>query len=211
MRGLIGCECSGAIRREFRKLGHKVYSCDLKPAEDGGEHIQDDLLRVIRSQCWDFLIAHPECRYLSSSGYHWCYRDPTRLAKVQEAVDFFLAVANCGIERVCIENPVGIMSTRYRKPDQIVQPYQFGDDASKATCLWLRGLPKLQIPSRDLWVQPRICAGKPRWANQTDSGQNRLGPSETRSEERARTYPGIARAMATTWGSTNSGPTPEGD
>ncbi|MGB3988170.1 MAG: hypothetical protein WBK67_00535 [Minisyncoccales bacterium] len=149
------------------------------------------------------MIAHPPCTHLSVSGARW-FKD-----KEDEQIDaiiFFLELVNADdIPRICIENPVGIMSTIYRKPDQYIQPYQFGHDASKKTGLWLKGLPELVIDPSE-YIPPRTINGKPRWANQTDSGQNKLGPSENRATIRAKTYDGIARAMARQWlpGKTNS-------
>lgn len=201
MRALIGCECSGSIRRAFRDRGHEAFSCDLTPAEDGSPfHLQADLLTVLREQ-WDLVIAHPPCKYLSVSGMHWTtrgFRDPQETVK---AIAFAQAIWNCGCLKVCIENPTSVLSTRSSlgKMTQRIQPYEFGHDASKGTCLWLRGLPKLKLDPAQ-FVPPRIVNGKRRWANQTDSGQNRLGPSPQRSADRARTYPGIARAMAEQWG-----------
>jgi hypothetical protein len=142
------------------------------------------------------MIAHPPCTYLSVSGQHWNKRRPERVQLTEDALDFVRLLLDAPIDRIALENPIGIISTRIRKPDQIVQPYQFGDDASKATCLWLKNLPLLQ-PTRH--VEPRICGGKRRWANQTDSGQNRLGPSPDRWKERSITYQGIANAMAAQW------------
>ena len=207
MRVLVACERSGIVREAFRRRGHNAWSCDLLPAEDGSPyHIQGDAviasldtdgLREPGDDWWDLMIAHPECRYLSVSGLHWNHRRPERAALTEQAAEFAVALWNAPIKRVALENPVGILSSRIRKPDQIIQPYQFGEDASKATCLWLRGLPPL-IPTKR--VPGRIVNGKERWANQTDSGQNRLGPSPTRSMDRARTYQGIADAMADQWG-----------
>jgi hypothetical protein len=196
MRVLIACERSGIVRDAFRARGHDAWSCDLEACEgDSTWHIQGDAL-VYAQDGWDLMIAHPECRYLSVSGLHWNKRRPERAALTEAAAEFALALWNAPIPRVALENPVGILSSRIRKPDQIIQPYQFGEDASKATCLWLRGLPPLKPTLR---VRGRIVNGKERWANQTDSGQNRLGPSPTRSMDRARTYRGIAEAMADQW------------
>jgi hypothetical protein len=208
VRALIGCECSGIIRQEFRRLGHEAWSCDLKPAEDGSpHHIQDDVLRVMRSTMggrgWDLFIVHPECTYVSGSGLHWYHRRAGRPELVEEAVAFALEVWSAPIPFVCMENPIGYLSRRIRKPDQIIQPYEFGDDASKATCLWLSGLPLLKLdPAQRVAGRLVSYRGKPveRWANQTDSGQNRLTPSPSRATDRARTYPGIARAKAEQWG-----------
>jgi hypothetical protein len=152
---------------------------------------------------WDLMIGHPSCTYLSVSGMHWTTRGLRDPKLTEDALDFVRLLMDAPIPRICIENPVSVISTRIRKPDQIVQPWQFGDDASKKTCLWLKGLPPLRhtkiIPGRVV-LMPN---GKQvqRWANQCDSGQNNLGPSQDRWKERSKTYPGIARAMAKTWGS----------
>lgn len=207
MNVLIACATSGVLRRAFRDLGHNAWECDLLPGEDGQRwHIQGDAIETIRSThgcLWDLVIAHPPCTYLSSSGLHWNGRVPGRTEKTDASVQFVKAIARTFhdgyTKALAIENPIGCLSTRFRKPDQIIQPHQFGDDASKATCLWLFGLPKLAIDPA-LQVPGRLVDGKRRWANQTDSGQNRLAPSATRWKERSRTYPGIAAAMAATWG-----------
>jgi len=149
---------------------------------------------------WDLIIAHPPCTYLSSSGLHWNKRIKDRQAKTDQAHDFFMEmVAHCEEvgAKYAIENPIGCMSRLWRKPDQIVQPWMFGHDASKATCLWIHGLPLLE-PTQ--YVEPRMVGGKKRWANQTDSGQNRLPPSKHRWKIRSKTYEGIAKAMAHQWG-----------
>lgn len=145
------------------------------------------------------MIAHPPCTYLSVSGLHWNKNNYERQQKTEAAIQFFRAMMNVPIDKIAIENPVGCISTRIRKPDQIIQPYEFGDDASKKTCLWLEGLPPLvKDPSKR--VQGRLVDGKERWANQTDSGQNKLGPSTDRWKLRSVTYQGIAEAMAEQWG-----------
>lgn len=149
--------------------------------------------RPMAAPHWDLMIAHPPCTYLAASGLHWNTRRPERAQQTEEAIAFVLTLANAPIPRIAIENPIGCLSTRWRKPDQIVQPWQFGDDASKATCLWLKGLPLL-MPSNEL------PGGKTaRRANQTASGQNKLGPSPDRWKLRSVTYPGIAAACATQW------------
>lgn len=197
---LVACECSGIVREAFREKGHSAYSCDLKPAEDFSSwHIQCDVREVYGH--FDLVIAHPDCTYLSSSGLHWNKRIPGRQDLTDRAIKFAMMFERMA-DKVCVENPIGCLSTKWRKPDQIIQPYQFGHDASKATCLWLKGLPKL-IPTS--YVQPRIVKGESlasrlRWSNQTDSGQNRLGPSPQRAADRSRTYQGIANAMAAQWG-----------
>lgn len=143
------------------------------------------------------MIAHPECTYLCASGMHWTTRGLRDHQLTEDAVKFFLRLWNAPIEKIAIENPIGCMSKRLRKPDQYIQPYEYGDDVSKKTCLWLKNLPKL-TPTQ--YVEPRIANGKKRWANQTDSGQNRLTPSDDRWKERSKTYQGWADAMAEQWG-----------
>lgn len=203
MRVLIGCECSGIVRDAFRARGHDAYSCDLKPAEDESRyHFQCDILTLL-DQHWDLAIFHPDCTYLCSSGLHWNRRVPGRSAKTEAAVEFAMLLWNAPIGRVAIENPRGRLGSVLPggSARQIIQPYMFGDDASKETHIWRRGLPAIVIPEEDKWVKPRITVdGKKRWANQTDSGQNKLGPSEHRAADRSRTYPGIARALAISWG-----------
>ncbi len=195
MRILVACEMSGVVREAFRKRGHDAWSCDLKPSADNSpRHIQGDVLPVL-CNAWDLVIAHPPCTYLSVSGLHWNKRRPERATQTDEAAKFFMLFTNLCC-RWAIENPIGCMSRLYRKADQIVQPYDFGEDASKATCLWLYGLPTLKPTRR---IQGRIVDGKERWENQTDSGQNKLGPSPERAAVRAVTYKGIADAMAEQW------------
>lgn len=143
------------------------------------------------------MIAHPPCTYLCSSGLHWNSRVPERQQKTEEAIEFVKELLAAPIPHIALENPVGCLSSRLRKPDQIIQPYEFGEDASKKTCLWLKNLPLL-VPTK--YVEPRIVNGKPRWSNQTDSGQNKLPPSKDRWAKRSITYQGIADAMAKQWG-----------
>ena len=199
MKVLIACEFSGTVRDAFARRGHDAMSCDLLPTEKDGPHYQGSVFDIINDG-WDLMIAHPPCTYLSSSGLHWNKRRPERAAQTEEAIQFFMALANAPIQQIAIENPVGCISTRWRKPDQIIQPHQFGHDASKATCLWLKGLDTLWPTTI---VIPRMVNGRPRWGNQTDSGQNKLGPSADRWAIRSLTYPGIAEAMAEQWGETN--------
>ena len=197
MNVLIACEFSGVVRDAFIAAGHNAWSCDLIPTERGNQHFIFDCLAIARASKWDLMIAHPPCTYLCSSGLHWNTRRPERAALTEEAIQFVRDLLEMDhIPRIALENPIGCISSRIRKPDQVIQPYQFGADASKATCLWLKGLPLL-VPTQQ--VEPRIVGGRRRWANQTDSGQNKLGPSEDRAAERARTYPGIAAAMAEQW------------
>lgn len=171
-------------------------SCDLLPTDVPGPHYQGDVFDIINDG-WDLMIAHPPCTYLCSSGLHWNKRVEGREKLTEEAVKFVISLMSCGIPKIALENPIGCLSTRYRKPDMIIQPYMFGDDASKATCFWLKNLPIL-VPTS--YVEPRLIDGKKRWGNQTDSGQNRLGPSDDRWKERSKTYKGIADAMASQWG-----------
>jgi hypothetical protein len=197
MKVLVACEYSGTVRNAFIRAGHYALSCDLLPSESPiGDHYQGNVLDIL-DHGWDLMIAHPPCTYLCSSGLHWNKRTPGRAAKTEEALEFVQLLMDAPIHKIAIENPIGCISTRIRKPSQIIQPYHFGDDASKFTCLWLKGLPHL-LPTD--FVEPRIVNGKRRWANQTDSGQNRLPPSADRWKIRSETYVGIANAMAKQWG-----------
>jgi hypothetical protein len=199
MRVLVACEFSGVVRSAFKAQGHEVLSCDYEPAADGSpDHYQGDV-RDVLGLGWDLMIAHPPCTYLCSSGLHWNHRVPGRAALTALSLDFVRLLMAAPIPRICIENPTGRIGSQIRKADQYIQPYQFGEDASKKTGLWLKALPLLQ-PT--YLVMPRNVGGKSRWANQTDSGQNRLGPSADRWKLRAETYPGIAEAMAAQWGGT---------
>ena len=208
MRVLVACELSGRVRDAFRRHGHDAWSCDLLPLEQAPahyhaqqfpqHHISGDVLAVL-DRGWDLLVGFPPCTYLTVANTYitrGCSKyTPAEAQQLrQDAIHFFLRLANASIAKVAIENPIGIMSKRFREPDQIIQPWMFGDDASKATCLWLRGLPKL-TPTNEL---PGGYTA--RRANQTASGQNKLGPSPERAMLRALTYPGIAEAMAAQWG-----------
>ncbi len=195
MRVLIACESSGTVRDAFKQIGHYAMSCDLLPTEVEGNHYQGDVFDIL-GDGWDLLIAHPPCTYLCSSGMHWTTRGLRDPKLTEDALLFVQRLLAAPIQRIAIENPVGAISTRIRKPDQIIQPYQFGDDASKKTCLLIKGLSVLEHTE---YIEPRIVNGKPRWANQTDSGQNKLAPSVDRWKERSKTYQGIARAMANQW------------
>lgn len=219
MKILIACEFSGVVREAFRKRGHEAWSCDLLASDDNSPfHIKGDVSAVLGGG-WNMMIAHPPCTYLSVSGMHWTRRGLRDPRLTEDALDFVQQLMAAPIAKIAIENPISVISSRIRKPDQIVNPYQFGEDASKKTCLWLKGLPLLNPTD---YVTPRmICCGsevtngdkygcprcngektaRPRWGNQCDSGQNRLGPSEDRWKERSRTYQGIAEAMADQWGS----------
>lgn len=196
MRVLVACEYSGVVRDAFLRGGHEAMSCDLLPTESPGPHYQGDV-RTILDVGWDLMVAHPPCTYLSVSGMHWTKRGLRDPELTEEALDFVKDLMAAPVSRIAVENPVSIISSRIRKPEQIINPYEFGHDASKKTCLWLKNLPPLRPTA---YVEPRMVNGKKRWGNQTDSGQNRLGPSEDRWKERSKTYPGIAEAMARQWG-----------
>jgi hypothetical protein len=220
MRVLVACEYSGTVRDAFRERGHDAMSCDLLPTEAPGPHYQGDV-RDVLGDGWDLMIAHPPCTYLSVSGMHWTRRGLRDPQLTEDALAFVRLLMDAPILRIAIENPVSIISSRIRKPEQIVQPWMFGHDASKKTCLWLKGLPPLR-PTQI--VEPRlVCCGREltsgagaygcpnccgdkrareRWGNQTDSGQNRLSPSPDRWKIRSATYAGIAGAMADQWGAT---------
>lgn len=181
MRVLVACEYSGRVREAFRKRGHDAISCDLLESEDGSaSHIIGDVLSVLESG-WDLVIAHPPCTRLCVSGNRWRKQFPK---ETDEASDFFLRFTRLGC-KWAIENPIGIMSSRFRKPDQIVQPWQYGHGETKATCLWLNDLPKLS-PTKVVAGRAPTC----HWA----------APGPNRWKERSRTYQGIADAMAEQWG-----------
>jgi len=196
MRALIACEYSGVVRDAIneRPEWHAV-SCDLLPTEAPGDHYLGDVLDII-DQDWDLMIAHPPCTYLCSSGLHWNKRRPERAEQTELALEFVQKLMDAPIPHIAIENPVGCISTRIRKYDQAIQPWEFGHNASKKTCLWLKDLPEL-TPTK--LIEPRIVNGKKRWANQTDSGQNNLPPTKDRWKIRSATYTGIASAMAEQW------------
>jgi hypothetical protein len=196
MRVLIACEYSGTVRDAFRAAGHDAMSCDLLPSEVPGPHYQGDV-RDALGDGWDLMIAHPPCTYLAVSGMHRTARGLRDPQLTEDALDFVRLLLAAPVPRIAVENPVSVISTRIRRPDQIIQPWQFGHDASKTTCLWLKNLPALQ-PTQI--VEPRIVNGRKRWANQTDGGQNRLSPSPDRWKRRSATYAGIAGAMAAQWG-----------
>jgi len=203
MNVIVACEKSEAVTQALRAKGVEAWSCDLLPSEipDYPYHIQNDIRNVIDFG-WDMMIAHPDCTYLASSGLHWNKRRPERQMETQKALDFVRWLfAQWLIPQICVENPIGCIPTQidfkaFGFQKQVIQPYQFGEDASKATVLFLKGLPKL-IPTK--YIEPRIVNGKKRWGNQTDSGQNKLAPSDHRKADRARTYQGIANAMADQW------------
>mgnify|MGYP007083349211 CR=1 FL=1 len=228
MKILVGCEESQEVCKAFRAKGHEAYSCDLLPCSGGHPewHLQMDVFKAIEGGVlplgndikvdeviiydWDMAIFFPTCTYLTCSA-EWAYKEPPYHQKVRpgtlvgkervqaraDAFEFFMALYNCKIPKIAIENPVGIMSSYFRKPDQVIQPYNFGDNASKATCIWLKNLPTLKNTE---YCEPRIINGQKRWSNQTDSGQNKLSPSDNRAKIRSKTFPGIAASMADQWG-----------
>lgn len=216
-KAFIGCEKSGRVRDSFIEQGWDAISCDTEPSDRPGPHIQGYLEDHIGDGSdYDLIIAFPPCTYIAGSGLHWNGRTPGRSEKTTYALSFVAMILNRRCPKIVIENPVGCISTRIclengiyvvkdepvkkggLKPAQTIQPYDFGEDASKRTCLWMKtDLPLLKATA---YFSPRITLeGKKRWSNQTDSGQNRLGPSETRAADRAVTYWGIAKAMAETW------------
>lgn len=182
---LIGCEESQAVCIEMRKRGHNAFSCDLDACSGGYPewHMQSDVLDVINWRDWDLGIFFPPCTNLASSGARW-FPDKVANGSQQKSIIFFMDLINANIPKIVIENPIGIMSTKYRKPDQIIQPWQFGHGETKSTCLWLNGLPKLKptniVPGREQRI----------W---------RMAPGPERAKERSKTFPGIARAMAEQW------------
>ena len=195
MKVLVACEYSGVVRDAFIARGHDAMSCDLLPTDVAGPHYQGDVFDVINDG-WDLMIAHPPCTYLSVSGMHWTTRGLRDPQLTEDALDFVRRLMAAPIKQIAVENPISVISSQIRKPDQIIAPYQFGHDASKKTCLWLKNLPPLRPTSM---VEPRIVGGRKRWGNQTDSGQNKLPPSKDRWKIRAATYQGIAEAMASQW------------
>lgn len=222
MKILVACEESQAVTIELRKLGHEAYSCDIMECSGGHPewHIQQDVLPLLNGNCtfktndqkshtidskWDMIIAFPPCTYLTVTGNRWFnierYGDKAiqRHKDRKDAIEFFMLFANANCEKIAIENPIGIMSTTYRKPDQIINPWQFGDAFEKKTCLWLKGLPLLE-PTNIVEVPERVKfkSGKtmPAWYSECFG----LPPKE-RAMVRSKTFPGIAKAMAEQWGS----------
>lgn len=183
MRVLIACEYSGAVRDAFRRGGHDAMSCDLLPTEAPGPHYQGDV-RDVLDYPWDLMVAHPPCTHLSVSGAR--HFEAKRMdGRQQAAVAFFMALARAPIPRIAIENPVCIMSSMWRKADQVIQPWQFGHGETKATCLWLKGLPLLRPTT--------VVEGR-------ENRVHRMPPSPERWKERSRTFAGIAESMAAQWG-----------
>lgn len=204
MRVLVACEFSGTVRDRFIAAGHEAMSCDLLETTTPGPHYTGDIRDLLASTAgyWDLMIAHPPCQFLSSSGLHWNKRPgyEWRQAETEKALEFVRFLLDQPIPKIVVENPRGCIGTRIRKANQVIHPYEFGDDASKETHLWLKGVkplvkdPAMRFPGR--WVtDPRNGKLVERWSNQTDSGQNVLGPSEDRWAIRSLTYGGIADAF----------------
>lgn len=182
MKVLIACEYSGRVRREFRKRGHEAYSCDIIESEDKSYyHLKEDVMDLINNS-WDLMIAFPPCTYLCVSGARW-FKE--RQKEQKESLEFIKKLMDSPIPKIAIENPIGVISTKIRKPDQIIQPWQFGHGETKATCLWLKNLPKLKPTN--------IVEGR-------EARIHKMPPGKNRGKERSRTYTGIAEAMAKQWG-----------
>lgn len=181
MRVLVACEFSGVVRDAFIAKGHDAISCDLLPTERPGPHYQGDVLDIINDG-FDMMIAHPPCTHLAVSGARW-FKDKQK--EQEEALEFVSTLMHASIAKICIENPVSIISSKIRKPDQIIQPWQFGHGETKKTCLWLKGLPPL--------TPTDIVEGR-------EARIHKMPPSENRWKERSRTFEGIAIAMAEQWG-----------
>ncbi len=198
-RVLVACEESQAVTKQLRELGIKAFSCDLLPTsgDNIGWHLQKDVIPLLKDY-WDMIIAFPPCTHLASSGARH-FKKKRESGVQQEGIDFFMEFTKANSPRIAIENPIGIMSTHYRKPDQIVQPWWFGDSITKSTCLWLKGLPLLEktnIVSKGEIITFSSGKRMHKWHYE----QSLLPPKE-RSKARSKTFPGIALAMATQWGS----------
>lgn len=196
MRVLVACEESQAVTKELRRLGHEAFSCDLEPCSGGHPewHLQEDVTPLLK-QRWDMIIAFPPCTHLAVSGAAW-FEQKRKDGRQQAAIDFFMLFVNAECERIAIENPVGIMSTIYKKPSQIVQPYEYGHMEQKKTCLWLKGLPLLQ-PTNNVYAQMMELPKNKR------EKLHYLPPSPERAKLRSKTFPGIAKAMAEQWAGAN--------
>ncbi|RFZ75563.1 hypothetical protein DS742_28280 [Lacrimispora amygdalina] len=192
MKILVACEESQAVTIELRKLGHEAYSCDIEPCSGGHPewHLQKDVTPLLK-QHWDMIIAFPPCTHLAVSGAAW-FEQKRKDGRQQEGIEFFMMFANADCERIAIENPVGIMSSVYKKPSQIVQPYEYGHMEQKKTCLWLKGLPLLQ-PTNNVYDQMMELPKNKR------ERLHYLPPSPERAKLRSKTFPGIAKAMAEQW------------
>lgn len=190
MRILVACEFSGIVREAFRKRGHDAWSCDLLPSEIEGQHFQADCIEAIASGGWDLMIAHPPCTHLASSGARWF---KGRQQEQHKAIQFVQRLSVSGVRRIAIENPIGVLSTQWCKPTQIIQPWMFGHPETKATCMWLVGLPKL-VPTND--VREEMAMLRPAERHRV----HHASPGPDRWKERSRTLAGIADAMADQWG-----------
>lgn len=219
-RVLVACEYSGRVRNAFAARGWDALSADFEPSEDNSPyHYQGDCFDLLNDQKFDLLIAHPPCTYLSVSGMHWTTRGLRDPKLTEDALDFVNRLMAVNVKYMALENPVSVISTRIRKPNQVIHPWMFGHDASKTTCLWTKNLPKLaptNIVEGTLYccgipVSPGAgyygcanCCGERKarniYGNQTATGQNKIGPSKDRWKERSRTCEGIAQAMADQWG-----------
>lgn len=182
MRVLVACEYSGRVRDAFSERGHEAWSCDLLESETPGNHHQGDVQDMLEEDGWDLMIAHPPCTHLAVSGARWF---KNKLAEQAEALEFVRMLLAADVEKIVLENPISIISTKIRKPDQIIQPWMFGHGETKATCLWLKNLPSL-IPTD-------IVEGR-------EAKVHKMAPGPNRWKERSRTYEGIATAMAEQWG-----------
>ncbi len=213
MRVLVACEESQAVTIAFRELGHEAYSCDIEPCSGGHPewHLQQDVIPLLNEK-WDMIIAFPPCTYLSNAGTrHYSLRmNPEWKVKEREknraeAAEFFMVFVNANCEKIAIENPVGWMNSNYRKPDQIIQPYYFGDNYTKRTCLWLKGLPLLKPTNMLPKPEPKyICQGekcKGKKITWCEGIKGTSGGQKGRAKARSKTFPGIAKAMADQWGS----------
>lgn len=192
MKVLIACEFSGVVRDAFLKGGHDAISCDLQPTERHGPHYKGDVRDILYSERWDLMIAHPPCTDLAVSGARWF---KNKLEKQKEALFFVTELLNAPILHIAIENPISLISTKIRQPDQIINPWQFGESYSKNTCLWLKNLPLLtptRIVERGEFHITKSGKKIPKWYN--------IPPCEERAKARSRTFPGIAAAMAEQWG-----------
>ena len=197
MRVLVACEFSGVVRRAFRERGHDAWSCDLLPAEDASpHHYQTDVLTVL-DEGWDLMVAHPPCTYLCAMGIWWNAKRPERWVDTALALEFLKSLWAAPVPRVAVENPVGYLSKQWMPPSQIVHPWQFGHEASKTTCLWLRGLPPLwptSIKPRGEFYTKKNGARMAKWSHKAS------GTTKDRARIASRTFPGIAAAMAEQWG-----------
>jgi len=204
MKVLIACEFSGVVRDAFIGGGHDAMSCDLLPTETPGPHYQGSVMDIL-DDGWDLMVAHPPCTYLTLTGNKWfkpefAERFPTRHQDRADAVEFFMALVNASIPKIAIENPIGIMSSRYQKPNQIIQPWQYGHETTKATCLWLKNLPNLvptNIVSKGEVVVSKSGNRMSRWYYETSMLPLKNG---VRAKARSVTFQGIADAMAAQWG-----------